>query len=258
MTTYKIKLSAILLLAPLVFNACSGSRRIQKDWTGEHNAQNSLDWAGTYTGYLPCADCQFIETELKLNEDQSFTLIRVYSGKEDEQPIEINGLFSIKKNIVQLAAFAKSPFPTMYKIEENQIRQLDMKGNKIQGALSEQYVLTKNGNSQIEDKKWKIIEINGQSVKGSAENYYIIFHSRTNRIEAKANCNVLLNSYKIQNELQLTIKPGISTMMACPDDLEQELIKVLTYVDNLSTDGQYLSLNKGRMAPLARFELVKD
>jgi len=47
-------------------------------------------------------------------------------------------------------------------------------------------------------------------------------------------------------------------LMACPDqNLEKELLNVLGEADNLSTDGEYLSLNKARMAPLARFELVK-
>ena len=48
-----------------------------------------------------------------------------------------------------------------------------------------------------------------------------------------------------------------STMMACPDNIEDEFKKILYTTDNLSTDGQTLSLNKARMAPLARFVLVK-
>ncbi len=32
--------------------------------TGD-NSQNSLDWPGTYTGTLPCADCEGIKTEIK-------------------------------------------------------------------------------------------------------------------------------------------------------------------------------------------------
>ena len=46
--------------------------------------------------------------------------------------------------------------------------------------------------------------------------------------------------------------------MACPDNLEQEFLAVLLQVDNLSTDGETLSLNKARMAPLAKFKLLKE
>ena len=68
--------------------------------------------------------------------------------------------------------------------------------------------------------------------------------------------NILSNNYKIKNELQLSIEIGISTMMACPGNLEQEFSEVLNTADNISTDGKTLTLNKARMAPLARFELV--
>ena len=36
-----------------------------------HNAQNSLDWNGTYKGVLPCADCAGIEKEITLYKDQT-------------------------------------------------------------------------------------------------------------------------------------------------------------------------------------------
>ena len=39
-----------------------------------HNAENSLDIEGTYTGTLPAADCPGIKTTLTLNNDKSFTL----------------------------------------------------------------------------------------------------------------------------------------------------------------------------------------
>jgi len=41
-------------------------------------------------------------------------------------------------------------------------------------------------------------------------------------------------------------------------EIEEELKKVIEMADNysLSEDGKYLSLNRARMAPLARFEVV--
>ena len=44
--------------------------------------------------------------------------------------------------------------------------------------------------------------------------------------------------------------------MACPGQLEQDFIQALIETDNLASDGQTLSLNKARMAPLARFILA--
>ena len=92
--------------------------------------------------------------------------------------------------------------------------------------------MRKNGNPAIENKKWQLIELNGKPVKGSPKTHYVIFHSQEGRVEAKANCNIMLRNYKIKNELRLKIESGISTMMACPDDLEDQLVKVLDQVDN--------------------------
>ncbi len=112
-----------------------------------------------------------------------------------------------------------------------------------------------SGNSLVEDKRWKLIELYGKPVSESAETHYIIFHSKDNKLEAKAGCNMLLNTYQISKQYQLAITAGISTKMACPDGLENELIKAMAEADNLSVSETNLSLNKARMAPLARFEL---
>ncbi|MFD2786757.1 META domain-containing protein [Hymenobacter rubripertinctus] len=113
------------------------------------------------------------------------------------------------------------------------------------------------GNPAAEDKRWQLIELYGQPVAGRADTHYLIFHSKEGRLEAKADCNVLLSDYTIRNTYQLQIKPGISTRMACPGNLEQELSRALAEADNLSVSAISLSLNKARMAPLARFELAK-
>jgi heat shock protein HslJ len=114
------------------------------------------------------------------------------------------------------------------------------------------------GNTAVENKRWKLIELNGKTILGTAQTHYIIFHSQNGMLEAKAGCNQLSNSYVIKNNLQVTIKSGISTMMACLEpNIEKEFIEALTSADNISVNDTNLSLNKGRMAPLARFELIK-
>lgn len=48
-------------------------------------------------------------------------------------------------------------------------------------------------------------------------------------------------------------------MMACPNmNIEQELFRILEMVDNYSFNGTTLQLNKARMAPLAKFELIAE
>ena len=251
----------IVALSTTTFFACNNKKKTQETEKSEiidnHTAQNALDWHGTYSGNLPCADCDRIETELTLNNDQTYRLISQNIGKRTSKTDSLQGKFSWKGNNVNLEGIPKDERPYIYKVEENQVRQLDMEGKEITGDLAQAYVMKKNGNMNVEDKKWQLVELNGKKVEGSAETHYLIFHSKDGRVEAKANCNILSSEYKIKNKLQLKIEVGISTLMACPNNIEDEFKKVLYTTNNLSTDGQTLSLNKARMAPLARFVLVK-
>jgi len=48
------------------------------------NSLNSLDWPGIYRGVLPCADCEGIETEIKINADLTYVISSTYLGKNEE------------------------------------------------------------------------------------------------------------------------------------------------------------------------------
>ncbi|HLU07199.1 MAG TPA: META domain-containing protein, partial [Woeseiaceae bacterium] len=76
-----------------------------------------------------------------------------------------------------------------------------------------------------------------------------------------ASCNTFSGRYAIKSGQQISFDRNMAvTMMACPDmSIESEFLEVLEMADNysLSDDGM-LSLNRARMAPLARFEVVED
>lgn len=112
--------------------------------------------------------------------------------------------------------------------------------------------------TKVENKRWKLVQLNGKKIDESADTHYIILNSENNRAEAKAGCNNLNLGYELKNEFQIKFTEGISTRMACPNDnIEQEYLETLSRVDNLTTDGKTLSLNRARMAPLAIFELAE-
>src|SRR5262249_20486174 len=50
-----------------------------------HNSRNSLDWAGTYEGVLPCADCLGTKTRLTLNHDDSYRLVTQAQGSQNAE-----------------------------------------------------------------------------------------------------------------------------------------------------------------------------
>lgn len=207
--------------------SCSSSNQTANSTSlNSHEAQNSLDWQGSYSGVLPCASCPGIETELTLNSDQTFALTEKYLEKENI--FSRKGKFTWQSNTIQLEDSASTDSKTIFKVEEGRLRKLDIQGNKIEGALADNYILHKNGNVEIENIKWVLTEINGKLIKGKSETHYLIFHSKDSRMEAKANCNSLSFNYKIRNQQDLIVKQGISTLMACPDTTEQTLMKSLT------------------------------
>jgi copper homeostasis protein (lipoprotein) len=72
----------ILFFASLIFLfACSG--KPQTETEAEADKTEASMYAGVYGGILPCADCEGIDTELTLNEDNTFTFIEFYLNKSE-------------------------------------------------------------------------------------------------------------------------------------------------------------------------------
>ncbi|GAA5646071.1 copper resistance protein NlpE [Vibrio proteolyticus] len=106
-----------------------------------HNAQNSLDWNGTYSGILPCADCEGLETNLTLNTDGSYSLDQTYLGKGEEK-YHSEGSFSWD-NSGSVITLSDEAEPNQYFVAENELMKLDSNGQHITGELADQYNLTK-------------------------------------------------------------------------------------------------------------------
>ena len=115
----------------------------------------------------------------------------------------------------------------------------------------------------ILEKYWKLIEINGNPVTASNDmghEPHIILKKEDNFVQGNGGCNSIRGTYTLDEKLnRVSFSQMVGTMMACSNmAIESEMFKVLGAVDNytLSADGNTLSLNKARMAPLARFEAV--
>lgn len=106
----------------------------------EHTAQNSLDWAGTYEGLLPCADCPGIKTTLELKDDHTFILKETYEDRDSR--FEDKGRFTWDDTGMRITLQRKGG-PQYYKVREGSMLRLDEKGNEISGNLAKNYVLQK-------------------------------------------------------------------------------------------------------------------
>lgn len=226
--------------------------------TDQHNAQNSLDWAGVYSGILPCADCSGIKTKVTLNSDRTFITESLYLGK-DVTPLIRNGKFTWNNegNIIFLAGLNTDEIPVKYFVSENKINQLDMDGNFITGALAEQYILYKITSLQLSNTQWRLIELMGQPIESGENEIFINFSEKDNRVAGYAGCNNFSGSYNEKGGFRLSFGQLISTKKYCPDlKTEDIFLNMLEQVDNYIIVDDELHLHKAKMAPLAKFMAV--
>lgn len=111
------------------------------EYVDEHNSQNSVDWAGTYKGTIPCADCEGIETTLELKDNGEYILKSKYlTPKANGTTEEEKGTFQWDKtgSVVTLSQDNRK-----FKVGENQVFFLDTEGKIIEGNLAEHYILKK-------------------------------------------------------------------------------------------------------------------
>lgn len=107
------------------------------------NSYNALDWQGTYSGILPCADCEGIETTITLSNNLQYTKTTKYLGKKNDRLSKVEGAFSWNKegSIITLQGIEDPP--AQYLVGENNLFQLDKNGNRITGESAIKYQLKK-------------------------------------------------------------------------------------------------------------------
>lgn len=218
-----------------------------------HDARNSLDWAGTYRGTLPCADCEGLLTVVTLDEDGSFREHTRYLGRtEGRTEFFREGRFDWRDgSIVVLAGDA----PDAYHVGEDRITRLAQDGSAITGALAGSYVLER-AMPELTGWRWKLVELRGQPVEGLPQAPYLVFEPVGKRVSGFGGCNSLSGAFELDEAtLRLRFERMVSTLRACTAgmDTEAALHEVLGMVDSYSLSGDHLSLNRARMAPLARF-----
>lgn len=110
----------------------------------EHTAQSSLDYEGTYTGIIPAADAEGIETKITLGAE-SYSIFTEFAGKNDSGTIK-EGKYSWNKagNTITLEGLDK---PNQYFVGENKLFALDINGNRIKGEFANNYILKKQKNN---------------------------------------------------------------------------------------------------------------
>lgn len=270
-------LSITPILALLFFAACGGQQAPTPEPVVEnpdpaHNSRNALAWAGTYSGTLPCADCEGIAQRLTIVENGTFTLNVKYLGR-NEDAFSIEGTFVWEEdgNHIVLQSAGR---PGVYQVGENHLWLRDPDGQPITNEMADRYVLTKEAPAlpaatdvnkpALVGTNWNLVELMGKPVppankpRGEA---HIFFDAEETRAYGNSGCNSFFGTYELEEaKVRLRVSKAGSTMMACPDmSVEDAFHKALAQVDNytIGEDGR-LSLNKAKMAPLMRFEAAEE
>ena len=131
----------------IAFNAGSFS-------AGADNEQESFDFPtglpAVYTGTLPCASCPGINTHL-LIDSTGFREVSEYID-EDGGPVATFGTWETSGTDTLFLNSDDERYKT-YLIENDSLRMLDQSGNRIEGDLAENYLLTYSDmENQIRDR----------------------------------------------------------------------------------------------------------
>lgn len=227
-----------------------------------HSSRNSLDWAGTYSGVTPCADCPGIRTTVTLHADGRFERTLVYLERSPEPHTE-SGEFEWNAAGSNVTLHDAGGGNQQYKVGENTLTQLDQDGNPITGELAGSYVLQMHlRDPEIEGRRWTLTELRGAPVAtdSSGRGAFLLLDADKAVASGNSSCNSFSGAYAIKSGNRISFNENMAvTMMACPDmSTEEQFLDVLRNADNYAVADGVLSLNRARMAPLARFEVAEE
>jgi copper homeostasis protein (lipoprotein) len=261
---------AVLVDAPTAVAAQAATSKPQAPTTPAvkppvgDTSRTSLDWPGAYTGVLPCADCEGIETTITLSVDLTYTLRTRDVGKQASAQ-ERKGRFTWDDAGATITLLDAGAGPSTYQVGERQLTQLDMGGKRITGALAPRYVLQQAPPTPaappaalVAAARWRLVELSGKPVaKAADENRqpHLAFTREGHRVTGFAGCNRITGGFEFRPPNMLYFTGVAATRMMCPDmSVEDALMKALRSTDTITLTADSLVLNRGKAEPLARFE----
>lgn len=210
----------------------------------------SVDWQDSYSGIIPCADCEGIQIRIVLNSDLTYTMESRYNGK-DENIRQSKGKFTWTTNGSKIILEKEKQ---TYLVGENQLIFLDQKGNRITGDLASNYILNKESQG-LTGKNWKLIELKGNKVVAQNKVPFISFSSQENRVNGNSSCNSFFGTYEIADGNKIRFSNMGMTRMACiGNTVEDTFMQVLNNSVSFKFLAGQLILEDEKNNEIARFE----
>lgn len=259
----------LLVVLALAFASCNTGKQsgnsgnnnsdsgivMSPEFIAEHSSRSAVDWAGVYKGMIPCADCEGIDVEIQLNEDNTYNVVMNYLGRGDSKFTD-EGLFEWDETGGKIRFIVEDEgVGNWYRVGESQLLMLDAEGNRIENNFPPKiYMLEKiDMDFVLINKNWKLIELNGKEISVNAESGnsepFLFLMKDDNRVTGNTGCNNLMGSFKVTsdygNEGKLKFSQMATTRMACRDvNYEQDFLKALEGCNNYSIVNDTLSLKK--------------
>lgn len=236
----------VSLFVVVLLSACQQTTG-HKTIIDEHASQNALDWAGVYSGTIPCASCPGIKTRIVIQEDGQFS--------KETHYLDNPGVFTETGQIVWdntgrniTLSVDGSDEVNHYWVVENALVQLDQQQQKITGDIASHYRLQKT-QMQLNTQPWQLMTIADKALADKlgdklSERVNIIFDVE-DKVSGQAPCNRYFASWQ-QTDQQLSIDKVGATKMACPYlQEEQQFFAQLAKVDNFEIKQNILLLKQG-------------
>jgi len=251
-----MKTKNVILILVLLFIGLASCKSARKAQTNDlkstaDNSMTSVDWAGTYQGILPCADCEGIQTQVVLNIDLSYVLKTSYIGKGDSV-FHTKGTFKWDESGSKITL--DNTEKQIYQVGENKLFHLDKNGNRITGNLENNYIMEKE-KTELTGKYWKLVRLNGKTVETTEREAFIRFDAEDNRVHGNSSCNTFNGKYELSEGNRIKFPPFAMTKMACiGNSIEMEFMQVLGKTTNYSLTSNELILQDEFETTLAKFE----
>ncbi len=233
----------------------------------QHTSQHSLDWAGTYTGTTPCADCPGIETTLTLNYDNTLRLASVYQDR-DVVPFVEEGHFEWNTDGNTIILKNGKTNARQFRVGENRIFILNSDGEKIEGNLADMYILNKSQqgmSTQPEDAlakgQWKLTELDGNTIDTTklTEAPFLKFTPKEKRINGNAGCNLFFGNYELNSDSSIHFSQIGATKRFCPNmSVEDRFLKALNETAGMKLQGNRLIFLNGDEQEMMILENQED
>jgi len=249
----KLSVYSIIMLTP--FLACG----LFSCFSAKETKESNSSLQGMYLGTIPAADCPGIDIELTLAANSKYTLAYAY---RDRQGVFISsGSFELNGEKLRLLGEDKYNSFENYLVRNDKLILLPPTGEIPSDT---KYTISKSGlkvsMAQIVDKYWKLIELNGKPIDYTKNPNLNTMARMTLKpdgtLSGNASCNSFNGIFTFHGGRVRFSRIIITKKMCLDMSVEDEFMKVLQQADSYIIDGQYLILNRARMAPLARFEAV--